>query len=110
MKYRNHILLIFLFLSILNFKSISQNNKIDALKRELSTPNLGDSIRLDILCNLCWELVVMDALKVKDYENELKTLEDRVFGIKGYFKVKIVLGYYYYKGTGNLDLALQYFL
>lgn len=98
---------IFLFSFIINSIHAQENN-IDSLKTILKNNNLNDSLRLDVLSNLCWEFVTSDATRIDEYLNTLKALETKIYGINGFYKTKIVLGYYY-KSIGEFDLSHKYF-
>lgn len=86
----------------------AQNNKIDSFKTILKNNNLNDSLRLDVLSNLCWEFVISDATRIKEYLDTLNSLETKIYGNNGYYKTKIVLGYYY-KAIGEFDLSFKFF-
>ena len=94
--------------NILMNRVYAQNNKIDSFKTILKNNNLNDSLRLDVLSNLCWEFVISDATRIEEYLDTIKALETKIYGNNGFYKTKIVLGYYY-KSIGEFDLSFKYF-
>lgn len=94
--------------SILFIDAFSQNQKLDSLQKTYVNPKISDSLRLDALCEICWEYIKTDASMIEPKIDILEKLDSKVFPKDGYYKTNIVLGYYY-KTTGNFDMSFKYF-
>jgi tetratricopeptide (TPR) repeat protein len=93
---------------VLSINAFSQNKELDSLLKTYQNHSISDSLRLDALCEICWEYIKTDASKIESFVGKLEELDSKVFPQTGYYKTKIVLGYYY-KTTGNFDLSFKYF-
>ncbi len=89
---------------MLSSKMLASN--IDSL--EASLPRVSDSLKVKILCDLCWEYRSLSAEKALAYGNKAlqlsKKIDDKSGIAQSYNDMGIV-----YIGTGLYDTALEYF-
>ncbi|MCB9309230.1 MAG: hypothetical protein H6567_04115 [Lewinellaceae bacterium] len=87
---------------------IAQSTNLDSLENLYQKGISNDSIRINVLSDICFNYVTTDYSKMTPYLDTLNSLEEKIYGKDKFFKVQILMGYFN-KAIGNFDKAFIHF-